>query len=379
MLYIYYDLCHAITFKNKYEQCHLSSQCLCFSLTVINIVVLLNKMAAYVLPLICLFFTIQSSVFCVNFTVINSNGEQSYNSGEKVVVKEEAEQVLIENENLPILNESFVEINNTLTKIVIRDCGVKDIVAGAFIFSTSVIDEIIVTKNEIHTIREGVFNEAKVRILNLTDNKIVTVESGALNNNSYLEIIDLSVNDITFLDPLWFSGSNNLWQFSIERNKIEDINEAAFQTFAWNKSVVIKLATNVIKKFDPILLKNFEHIDVLDLSNNYLEEIDDELFINRTFNYLNLENNKLTCLPDSAFRANVTTVNLMRNMSFRCECLEKLKELVESRRIIIFYPSIICEYKEKLIMIVYNKNTTSILPIPKPADYIIPNGILTKK
>lgn len=335
-------------------------------------------MAVYMWPL-CLLLI--KSVFCVNYTVIKSNGQQEQNySADRVLINdEEVEEVLVKNENIPILNESFVEIHNTLNKLEIFKCALKDIVPGAFIFGDSVIEAIVVRENEIYTIREGVFNEAKVRVLNLTNNKIITVESGAFNNNSYLEIIDLSVNDITFLDPLWFSGSNNLWQFTIDRNKIENINDAAFQTFAWNKSVIIKLATNIIKDFDPILLKNFEHIDVLDLSNNYLSRLDEELFINRTFNYLNLENNKLTCLPDSAFRANVTVVNLMRNMSFRCECLERLKDTVESRRIIIFYPSIICEYKEKLIMVIYNKNTTSVVPIPKPADYIIPNGVLTRK
>lgn len=330
-------------------------------------------MAAYVLPL-CLLLV--NSVFCVNFTVIKLNGEASteYN-GERVVVKEDSYQVMVQNENLSVLNASSVEINSTLNKLEIINCGVRDIVPGAFIFSDSVIHEIIVTQNEIYTIREGVFNDAKVILLNLTDNKIITVESGAFNNNTYLEIIDLSLNEITFLDPLWFSGSNNLWQFSIDRNKIESINEAAFQNLARNQSVVLRLATNIIKEFDPILLKNFEKIDVLDLSNNYLAQLDDGLFINRTFNYLNLENNKLTCLPDSAFEANVTSVNLMRNIGFRCECLQRLKELVESRQIAVLYPSVICEYKEKLVMVIYNKNTTSIIPIPKPADYIIPNGV----
>lgn len=332
-------------------------------------------MAAYVMPL-CLLLLLKS-VFCVNFTVIKSDGKEAkeYNE-ERIVLQEDAEQVVVKNEKLSILNESFVEINSTLTTLEFTNCGVRDIVPSAFIFSDSVINEIIIKENEIYIIKEGVFNDAKVRILNLTDNKIITVESGAFNNNSYLEIIDLSVNEITFLDPLWFSGSNNLWEFSIERNKIENINEAAFQTFTKDKSVVIKLGTNIIKEFDPILLQNFEHIEVLDLSNNYLSRLDDALFINRTFNELNLENNKLVCLPESAFRANVTIVNLMRNMSFRCECLQRLKELVEFLHVVIFYPSIICEYKEKLIMVIYNKNSTSILPIPKPADYIIPNGVV---
>lgn len=334
-------------------------------------------MAAYVLPL-CLLL-LARSVFCVNFTVIKLNGEEvAVSSEDGVGLTEDSHEVVVKNENLPILNESFVEINSSLAKLEIVNCGIRDILPGAFVFGDSVIDEIIVTRNEIFTIREGVFNDARVRTLSLADNKITKVESGAFNNNSYLETIDLSLNDITFLDPLWFSGSNNLRQFSIDRNKIENINDAAFQTFAKNKSVIIRLATNVIKEFDPILLKNFEQIDVLDLSNNYLAQLDEELFINRTFNYLDLENNKLTCLPDSAFRANVTTVNLMRNMQFRCDCLERLKELVEAGRVAVLYPSIICEYKQKQIMIIYNKMTTSILPIPKPADYIIPNGVLTK-
>lgn len=333
-------------------------------------------MAAYVLLPLCLLL-IKSSVFCVNFTVIKTDGQhEQISATDKIVVNEAALQVIVKNENIPILSKSYVQINATINKLEIVNCGLKDIAAGAFIFS-DVIDEIIVTQNEIYTIKESVFNDAKVRVLNLTDNKIITVASGAFNNNSYLEIIDLSVNDITFLDPLWFSGSNNLWQFTIDRNKIETINEAAFQTFAWNKSVVIRLATNIIKEFDPILLKNFETIDVLDLSNNYLGRLDEELFVNRSFNYLNLENNKLSCLPDGAFRANVTMVNLMRNMGFRCECLERLKEMVETRGVVVLYPSIICEYKEKLIMVIYNKNSTSVLPIPKPADYIIPNGVFT--
>lgn len=326
-------------------------------------------------PYVFLFYVLLAkSVFCVNFTATKLSGEKVEFCGDKVLLEQDVSEVVVQNEILFILNESFVEINSSLTKLEMINCSIKDIVPGAFVFSDNVIDEIIVTQNEIYTVRQGVFNDAKVRTLNLTNNKIITVESAAFNNNSYLEIIDLSLNDITFLDPLWFSGSNNLWQFSIDRNKIENINEAAFQTFAKNQSVVIRLATNIIKEFDPILLRNFEHIDILDLSNNYLAELNDEIFINRTFNYLNLENNKLTCVPDNAFKANVSTLNLMRNMAFRCECLERLREVVETQRVKVFYPSIICEYKEKLLMIIYNKNSTSVLPIPKPADYIIPNG-----
>lgn len=326
------------------------------------------------LVFLCFLFFVRNAVFCLNCTENSDGSIWSVTSDGNVTVYGVSEKVQIVNETLPVVN--LIEINCALVELVLDSCGIKEIQPGAFIVNGTdiVLLEIAITRNAIEGIKEGVFNDVPVRILKLPNNKISTIASGAFNNNSYLETIDLSSNELTYLDPLWFTGCEKLSVFNINRNKIQQINVASFQSVGANASVSINLSINILRSFDPLLLENYNDVESLNISNNLLIELKEELFENRTVRYLDLENNNLTCLPDSVFNAKVEVLNIMKNLYMRCDCLRKLKEWTDNSEVIIFYPSIICEDRENEIMVVYNTNTTSVIPIPKPEFFGIPKG-----
>lgn len=323
---------------------------------------------------------LQKTVFCVNFVVYSDCGNTTAEMSEdRIILQDDAYKLEVQNETLPLLNESFVEIYGLLAKLELKSCGIKVIEPKAFIVSSGndtevVLDEILITGNEISNIKDGVFNEVPVRTLNLSENRILTIENGAFSNNTYLESIDLSNNELAIFDPQWFSNCRSLQDISVNRNKIVEVNPIPFLSLDRNISVTIRLSTNLIRQFDPILFEYFDDIEVLDISNNFITEIQEDLFTNRTVKYLNVENNNLTCLPDRILHSNMTVLNVMKNMFLRCDCLKKLNEWVRTAGTLVYFPSIICEDREKEVMVVYNCNVTSVLPIPKPEFFGIPNG-----
>lgn len=321
------------------------------------------------------------TVFCVNFVIYSDNGNSTAEvSEDKIILQDDAYKVEVQNETLPSLNESFIEIYGVLVKLELKSCGIRVIEPYAFIVNISsndtdvVLDEILITGNEISNIREGVFNGVPVKALNLSQNRIVTIETGAFSNNMYLEIIDLSNNELSLLDPQWFSNCLNLQDISVNRNKIAQITPTPFFSLERNTTVAIRLSTNLIREFNPILLEYFEDVEVLDISNNFITEIQEDLFKNRTVKYLDVENNNLTCLPDQILHSNMSVLNVMRNMFLRCDCLKKLNEWGRSAGALVYFPSIICEDREREVLLVYNSNVTSVLPFAKPEFFGIPNG-----
>lgn len=340
----------------------------------------LSKMAALgLLMVLCAVFLQQTSVHCVSFLVYNNSEDLNTTTviqDDKIVLQDDAYKIQVENETLPFLNESFVEIHALLAKLELKRCRIKVIEPRAFFVdnNTLILDEIYITGNEISNIQQGVFNDVPVRTLNLSENKISTIENGAFSNNTYLQRIDLSNNELALLDPLWFDNCVNLHDISANRNKILTINPTPLLNFIKNTSVAIRLSTNLIRDFDPVLLEYFDDIEVLDISNNFLREIQEDLFENRTLKYLDIENNNLTCLPDGILHSNVTVLNVMKNMFLRCDCLKKLSEWGRDAGVLVYFPSIICEERERDVMVVYNSNVTSVVPIPKPEFFGIPNG-----
>lgn len=337
-------------------------------------------MAAHKLLQRAIFIAALKSVFCVNFIVYSDCGNTTAEvSEDKIILQDDAYKLEVQNETLPSLNESFVEIHGVLAKLELKSCGIKVIERNAFVIRNSnesdvILEEILITGNQITNIKEGVFNDVPVKTLNLSANRIATIESSAFSNNTYLEIIDLSNNELALFDPQWFANCLNLQDISLNRNKIVHINPIPFLSLDSNSSVAIRLSTNLIREFDPILLEYFDDIEVLDISNNYITEIQDDLFKNRTVKYLDVENNNLTCLPDQLLHSNVSVLNVMKNMFLRCDCLRKLSEWGRTVGALVYFPSIICEDREKEVMVVYNSNVTSVLPIPKPEFFGIPNG-----
>lgn len=284
----------------------------------------------------------------------------------KIQLFEDAFNFLILNQSLPRLWTNSVKITNDLSVLQIRNCGLITIDPGAFhIVPTLALLKI--SNNPITTLKSGVFNNLKVKELDLSHNFISVIEDDVFDNITSLEIVKLSHNAIKKVSPNWFHNSPNVYKLSIIYNELTTIPANAFQHLSKNRPIKLRLSANMIQDIDEDAFKNVADIEVIRLNGNKIREIPSSLFLNRTVRILQVNTNRLSCFPDSLFNAGIQSLAFIENARFNCICLRKVQSFTETHPIDIWYPAIICEDREKEVNIVFNFNKTYEIPLLLPA------------
>ncbi|XP_066952356.1 chaoptin [Macrobrachium rosenbergii] len=230
--------------------------------------------------------------------------------------------------------------------------------------------------NKITEIRPGQFNESSINVINLQHNEIKEIPSEAfkdllflhtldlshngirsigdaaflnivllhilrLNNNmlpsfkkeyfkltvpapgTELRILDISHNDITFLQPLafqlhskltWLSLSHNRLSFfpaeivrdlrelehlEVENNQIKALENSDFANSPYLRELHLK--NNMIETVSETAFQNSTQLQELDLSHNSISELPEDVFLGIARLHLDLSHNKLSSFPDKTF------------------------------------------------------------------------------
>lgn len=284
----------------------------------------------------------------------------------KIQLFEDAFNFLILNQSLPRLCKNYVKITNDLSVLQIRNSGLLVIDPGAFhIVPTLALLKI--SNNPITTLKSGVFNNLKVKELDLSHNFISVIEDEVFDNITSLEIVKLSYNAIKRVSPNWFQNSPNVYKLSIIYNELTTIPANAFQHLSKNRPIKLRLSANMIQEIDKDAFNNVADIEVIRLNGNKIKEIPSSLFLNRIVRKLQVNTNRLTCFPDSLFSAGIQSLAFIENARFNCSCLRKVQNFIETNPVDIWYPAIICEDREKEVNIVFNFNKTYEIPILLPS------------
>lgn len=239
------------------------------------------------------------------------------------------------------------------------------------------LTELDLSKNSIIEIRPGQFNESSINVINLQHNEIKEIPSKAfkdllflhtldlshngirsigdaaflnivllhilrLNNNmlpsfkkeyfkltvpapgTELRILDLSQNDITFLQPLafqlhskltWLSLSHNRLSFfpaeivrdlrelehlDVENNEIKSLENSDFANSPYLRE--LNLRNNVIESVAETAFQNSTQLQDLDLSHNNIEELPEDVFVGIARLHLDLSHNRLSSLHKKIFQ-----------------------------------------------------------------------------
>ena len=162
--------------------------------------------------------------------------------------------------------------------------------------------------------------------LDLANNKLERVPSGALENLVNLASLNLNYNKIETLHPEAFRGLISLLRLYLFGNKIKVIDNLAFDGIGGNLTQ-INLGENQLTSVPSRPLRNMtvlqglqvnhnrisaiisgefremgENLDVLELSNNQVEELPEKAFYHlQMLNSLDLENNKIIFIHTLAF------------------------------------------------------------------------------
>jgi hypothetical protein len=144
--------------------------------------------------------------------------------------------------------------------------------------------------NDISILANGIFdNMPLLETIVLNDNGIHTVGPGVFNGLLSLRRIDLRNNNINSLHPSVFQYNPNLTILDLSCNDLKRLR----LDFSYNTELkFLNLSGNMFTREDLSTLRPLIHLQVLDLSNNRLENLSAETFdVMLDLKYLNVSGN----------------------------------------------------------------------------------------
>jgi Leucine-rich repeat (LRR) protein len=192
--------------------------------------------------------------------------------------------------------------------------------------------------NNFHSLENGAFSVHRIKILDLSNNRISTIKKEALTELKDLICLYLGRNEIISLDEDVFRMNNRLEFLKLDKNNLDfpvdrpflnipslrsldlsscNIRSLPKKTFIKVPSLEeLRLSHNLLQTLDPISFLPLKSLKSLYLSNNLLRTLQDDLFVMlKELVILDLSNNKLQTLDPRAFMSleNVELLELSSN------------------------------------------------------------------
>ncbi|RWS27891.1 uncharacterized protein B4U80_05627 [Leptotrombidium deliense] len=163
--------------------------------------------------------------------------------------------------------------------------------------------------------------ETHLKNLNLKNTSLSNIPS-AVQNLSSLAFLDLSHNTIRELQPFFMRNLQTLTALSLERNRIEFINETAFVGVNGSLSS-LSLLSNSFTRFPIEAISQLKELRVLDLGFNGIQELPEHTFRENTFlTLLALDGNPISTLKLGTFEHLNATLRGLRigGKALVCDC-----------------------------------------------------------
>ncbi|ESO85110.1 hypothetical protein LOTGIDRAFT_168136 [Lottia gigantea] len=193
--------------------------------------------------------------------------------------------------------------------------------------------------NDLEQIPAFFFNQSytELEYLDISDNDIRFIENGAFTGLNNLVFLDLSWNLIEVLSDLVFEDLDNLVHLDLGNNMIAAIEPATLGNLTALQE--LHLNYNHISTIGNIGLDNLENLLLLRLDNNHITNIPEALFGNLTsLNVLNLSRNHLEFIQNTTFHAELVVLDLSFNMLKELPVGKGLKTLLLRRNHITWIP-----------------------------------------
>lgn len=190
----------------------------------------------------------------------------------KSILTNNLKALYLNNNKLTNISILFVNICKLLY-LDVSNNNLSDLKAiGADIFPN--LTALHLANNKIKTFNNPRTNSLKTLIdLGLSSNEISDIN---LSYFKELMSVDLSNNNLTYLNSTLFRNNEYLQSLDISRNNITDLPPGTFQ-FMKNLKF-LNLSSNYLTKLRFGSLKGLHKTEVLDLSKNYISELDVDVF-----------------------------------------------------------------------------------------------------
>ncbi|XP_059170224.1 slit homolog 2 protein-like isoform X2 [Physella acuta] len=135
---------------------------------------------------------------------------------------------------------------------------------------------------------------SNLRILQLLDNQIESVEKGAFQDLSSVIRLRLDRNELKTLPDLLFASMTKLERLDLSYNNIQYIGRKTLKSSSLLKN--LQLDHNQLICISDVAIRHLKNMEILTLSNNNLTSVSSNLFENmRLLRILRINDNKLVC------------------------------------------------------------------------------------
>ncbi|KAG8191832.1 hypothetical protein JTE90_022821 [Oedothorax gibbosus] len=207
------------------------------------------------------------------------------------------------------LADNWIDPDSSLKKLLLRSTQFTKIPSG--IGNLRYLKVLEMSKGMLETITDEIRPMMRLQKLILKFNHIYNISVGAFFGNPDLEVIDLSQNSLTFLEPGTFDPCEKLYKIVLEKNRIK----SSVGLFGIPKLQEIYLSENNLTSFEDVFLNETE-LKILDLGQNNIKEIKEDFGKNiRNLEVLFLDNCSLVQLPSTIFQhmSELKEINLKAN------------------------------------------------------------------
>ncbi|KAG8517692.1 Leucine-rich repeats and immunoglobulin-like domains protein 2, partial [Galemys pyrenaicus] len=255
----------------------------------------------------------------------------------------------------------FGEPTSNITLLSLVHNIIPQINAEALQFYPS-LESLDLSSNIISDIKTSSFPRMPLKYLNLSNNRITTLEAGCFDNLSssllvvklnrnrismippkifklpHLQFLELKRNRIKVVEGLTFQGLDSLRSLKMQRNGISKLKDGAFfgldnmeeLELEYNNLTEVNkgwlyglrmlqqlyVSQNAVERISPDAWEFCQRLSELDLSYNQLTRLDESAFAGLSLlERLNLGDNRITHIADGVFRflSNLQILNLRNN------------------------------------------------------------------
>ncbi|XP_023557500.1 leucine-rich repeats and immunoglobulin-like domains protein 2 isoform X2 [Octodon degus] len=207
----------------------------------------------------------------------------------------------------------FGEPTSNITLLSLVHNLIPEINAEAFQFYPA-LESLDLSSNIISEIKTSSFPRMQLKYLNLSNNRITTLEAGCFDNlSSSLLVVKLNRNRISMIPPKIFKLPH-LQFLELEHNNLTRVNKGWLYGLRMLQQLYV--SQNAIEKISPDAWEFCQRLSELDLSYNQLTRLDESAFVGLSLlERLNLGDNRVTHIADGVFRflSNLQTLDLRNN------------------------------------------------------------------
>lgn len=179
-----------------------------------------------------------------------------------------------------------------LQRVDLSNSGIKS-VSSQDIQPASELNTLDLSGNLIEQLSEprAFANATKLYHLDLSHNRLHSLDAGTFNGITQLEVLLLDSNQLNFLAPNIFADLPELRTLQLNQNRIQSIQ---YEHFQHNKLLVeLTLHENIMQTINDSMFDHLQQLQLLDLSDNILRS---PIRLNMSAVSVRLRNNNITYL-----------------------------------------------------------------------------------